>query len=143
MIVVPVDEQRIDRATIELPRTGEPAEAAAYDDDLGSRRNAHSRSQRGGRSHPSLVTTPRSSMTRGYALASDSRNRATGRCVRAEAASVHSQECPKTGQYPDGGILRIGHLRADAQPVPAPANGTVHRMARKAPAFRNPYVRLP
>src|SRR5262252_2542599 len=84
MIVVPVDEQRIDRATIELPRTGEPAEAAAYDDDLGSRRNAHSRSQWGGRSHPSLVTAPSSSMTRGYALASDSRNRATGRCVRAE-----------------------------------------------------------
>src|SRR5262249_57642091 len=84
MVVVPVDEQRIDGATIELPRTGEPAEAAAYYDDLGSRRNAHSRSLRGGRSHPSLVTAPSSSMTRGYALTSDSRNRATGRCVPPE-----------------------------------------------------------
>src|SRR5215471_3431987 len=56
VIVVPVHEQHIDRAAIELPRTGEPAEATAYDDDLRSRRNAHSQSQRDGRSHPSLVT---------------------------------------------------------------------------------------
>jgi hypothetical protein len=63
--------------------------------------------------------------------------------VAADRSHPHSRECPKTGQYVDGAILRIRHLRAGCSPVPTPANGTVHRKARKAPAFRNMYVRLP
>jgi hypothetical protein len=63
--------------------------------------------------------------------------------VAADRSHPHSRECPKTGQYVDGAILRIRHLRAGCSPVPTPANGTVHRKARKAPAFQNMYVRLP
>ena len=55
MIVVPVHEQNIDGATIEFPGTGEPAEATAYDDNLGPRRNAHSRRQQGECSDSSLI----------------------------------------------------------------------------------------
>ena len=58
VIVVPVHEQHIERATIESPRTGEPAETTAYDDDLGSSPNAHSQRQRGGCSNSSLLTAP-------------------------------------------------------------------------------------
>jgi hypothetical protein len=63
--------------------------------------------------------------------------------VAADRSHPHSRKCPKTGQYVDGAILRIRHLRAGCSPVPTPANGTVHRKATKAPAFRNMYVRLP
>jgi hypothetical protein len=55
VIVVPVYEQHINRATIEFPRTSEPAEATAYDDNLGSRRNTHSGRRRGGCSNSSLI----------------------------------------------------------------------------------------
>jgi integrase len=48
-----------------------------------------------------------------------------GRALAPERATVHSQECPNTGQYKEATISRIRHLRIAAATAPVAVNRTV------------------